>query len=434
MRKYYDHIHSQIANKNTVQSFALVVAAISVGLVAVGYAQVFRVVEKYMINFAQTHPLWIFVITPMSFVIAWYLVWRFAPSASGSGIPQVFASNELNNKNIEHKIVDELLSMKTALVKIVSSIFCLIGGGAIGREGPTIQISASIFHLVGCQFRKFYPSSNEKIWIVSGAATGLASAFNTPLGGIVYAIEELSSESFSRIKSALLIAVIVGGLVSQWLLGSYLYLGFPRLVPTTVSFVFYALLCGCVSGVLGTFFSKMLYSAIQNRGQIISFKKLLLLTLCCGVAMAALIKLDAKSMGSGSEVISSLLFKDEPAEFGFIFFRWLGTIFSYLCGAAGGIFSPSISIGASIGGYLASILNIENQNLMCLLGMIGFLTGVTKAPFTSFILVLEMTDRHSAIFPMMACALSALWCSNLIQRESFYDRVKIKYLPKSPST
>src|SRR5690606_26043199 len=104
--------------------------------------------------------------------------------------------------------------------------------------------------------------------------------------------------------------------------------------------------------------------------------------------------------------------------------RFLAPILTYFSGAAGGIFSPALSAGASIGAFLADIINTEYRNTFILLGMIGFLSGFTAAPFTSFVLVLEMTDRHSIVLSMMLTSLTAYLLSQLVSVNPFYERMK----------
>lgn len=145
-------------------------------------------------------------------MVATWLVAKFAVYSRGSGIPQVSASIELSNPKHNYK-VDNLLSLKIIFIKIISSLIMVFGGGVIGREGPTIQISASIFKKINDWLPNWYPKISKRNMIVTGAAAGLASAFNTPLGGIVFAIEELTKTHFSFFKSALLTGVIIAGLL-----------------------------------------------------------------------------------------------------------------------------------------------------------------------------------------------------------------------------
>lgn len=418
-----------ISDPQNFHTLGLWISAVVAALVSVAYAQLFHLAELGFRYVMGKSPYLPFLLSPALFLIAWWVVRRFAPEAAGSGIPQIMAANEADYDGPEKTLVDRLLSLRTAAVKVVSSLLCALGGGAIGREGPTLQISTSVFHFFGKQVRRFAPNVSEHVWVVAGAASGLASAFNTPLGGIVYAIEELGLVHFHKVRTALLSGVIVSGLVAQWILGSYLYLGFPKLAAAGWSTIPMAIGSGVISGMLGAFFGSMLYFLLRKRLAIRNPGRLALLTVGCGLLVAGLAWLQPKSSGSGVEVISGILFsKAEPDVF-LVASRIMGTVFSYLSGAAGGIFSPSLAIGASVGQYLTEFFGADQPNLMTLLGMIGFLTGVTRTPFTSFILVLEMTDRHSAIFPMMLAAVSAHWISRLVDGRSFYEHVKMLYKP-----
>ncbi len=418
-----------ITDPSNIQNMGLWMAAVVAGFVSVAYAKLFRIAdEAFSTLLASPYGHWSFLFTPFVFILAWYIVRKYAPEASGSGIPQIMAANELEYRDQNCPRVDRLLSLKTSGIKILSSLLCVVGGGAIGREGPTLQISTSIFHFFGKKVRQFVPDSKEQTWVVAGAAAGLASAFNTPLGGIVYAIEELGVVHFHRIRTALVSGVIISGLVAQWLLGSYLFLGFPQLQEINLSFLPVILLCGIVTGYMGGLFGHFLFKFATIRHKTTNVKVLFGATIASGLAMAVLFHLNPHAAGSGITTITGFLFGNEQSGPTLIAVRFFGTMVSYLSGAAGGIFSPSLAIGATIGSWIAAIFNTEHSNLMVLLGMIGFLTGVTRTPFTAFILVLEMTDRHSAIFPMMMVALSAQWAAHLVDTESFYGHIKRRFM------
>jgi H+/Cl- antiporter ClcA len=213
---------------NILQAIPFWSASVIVGLVAVGYAQLFSLAESISLEVACRgglehfyHPAGCMVIT------AWWLVRRYAPGARGSGIPQVIAALELANEK-EHDKVPKLLSIRIILVKIASSLLMIMGGAAIGREGPTIQISAAIFRKVNEMLPAWWPKVSRRNMILTGAAAGLAAAFNTPLGGIVFAVEELSKTHFTRFRTAIFTAVIIAGLAAQAISGPYLYLGYPQ--------------------------------------------------------------------------------------------------------------------------------------------------------------------------------------------------------------
>lgn len=260
------------------------------------------------------------------------------------------------------------------------------------------------------------------------SAAGLASAFNTPLGGIVYAIEELGAKHFHRVRTALLSAVIISGLVAQGILGSYLYLGYPQLQAIPLKHWPLVILTGFLTGLAGALFSKLLLWGLRLRQGIKNIWHLALLAVFCGLIGAVLIFQNPANLGSGGPLISNILFNGEVASPLLSVQRIFATCMAYLSGAAGGIFSPSLTIGACIGSQLAFLFGNTQINFFAMLGMIGFLTGVTHTPFTSFILVMEMSDRHSAIFPMMVVALVASSAGKSISSCSFYEVVRERWL------
>ena len=204
------------------------IAALLTGFVAVGYEYLFHAFEDFGQGIIQKHPLWVFGLTPVAFLLSLWLVERFAPGARGSGIPHLMAAVEIlpAHKGLIHK----LLSLRIAVIKILSSLSMLLGGGVVGREGPTLQISGSIFQWVYSRLPGFWPRVSQRIMLITGGAAGLAAAFNTPLGGIVFAVEELTRTHISYFRTSVLAAVIIAGMAAQTLLGPYLYLGFPKIV------------------------------------------------------------------------------------------------------------------------------------------------------------------------------------------------------------
>jgi H+/Cl- antiporter ClcA len=427
-KRIFEWIDLLISDYANVQSLGLWIAALVTGLLAVGYAVAFRFIETEFEHYLTLDPWVVFTVAPLFFLAAWWLVYRYAPEASGSGIPQVMAAIDLEYQNENVPFVDRLLATKTAGIKVLSSLLCLAGGGAIGREGPTLQVSAVIFHAIGKRVRRLYPSSHEQTWVIAGAAAGLASAFNTPLGGIVYAIEELGMKHFHRIRTALLSAVIISGLVAQGILGSYLYLGYPQLQSIPLKDWPLVLLAGFLTGLAGAFFSRLLLKGLVFRRRLKKTWQLAAFALFCGLVAALLILQNRANFGSGGPLISHILFESDPAGLTLVLGRVFATCVAYLSGAAGGIFSPSLTIGACIGSKLAFFFGNGQIAFFAMLGMIGFLTGVTHTPFTSFILVMEMSDRHSAIFPMMVVALIANSTAKSISPKSFYESVRDHWL------
>jgi H+/Cl- antiporter ClcA len=414
-------------NPDHLQTLSFVTAAFLAGLVAVVYAGLFKIFEGFYHQTIADHPLWVWFWTPFCLLAGWALVYFFAPDAAGSGIPQVLAANDLNyTKNSAW--IDRLLSLKVVLVKIISSLMVCLGGAVTGREGPTIQISAGLFHFVGRITRRFLPKVDPQAWIVAGAAAGLAAAFNTPLGGIVFAIEEMSI-SFKRFRTALIISIIIAGLVSQWILGSYLYLGYPTIGDTPFSILPTAILIGITTGLAGSLYGYCIKRLLNWRARFKTIPALALLALSCGLILALIAFLNPDASGSGTRVMNSLLFKGQKAGWDLPPLRMMGSLVFYISGAAGGIFAPALAAGACLSSFLTSCLSLGSPELLILLGMAGFLTGVTRTPFTAFVLVLEMTDHHNAIFPIMLSAIMAELSGRLLDKESFYEWSKNRFMP-----
>lgn len=408
-------------------------AAVAVGFAAVFYAEIFNFLTHENRWLIEHRPLHMLFLGPGLTWLGWWVVKRFSPGAGGSGIPQVITAVHWEGGNVE-SVLDYLVGIRTVLFVILSSLFFVLAGGAIGREGSTIQIAAGLFFWMGWRFRKLWNLSYHSLLIAGGAA-GIAAAFNTPLGGIVFAIEELSHAHFQRFKTHLITAVIVSGLVAQWLLGPYLFFGYPKFLPVKAAIMPWAIFVGVLTGLGGAYFGRFIYSMVcfaarlnyRQQGWLAAFVGLTLVV--CGIYFGPDV------LGGGMEMTSRLLFQeDKNLPWPVVIGRFIMPIFSTLAGCAGGVFAPSLAMGAAIGGKVAAtIYPGQNVNLMVLLGMIGFLSGVMRTPFTAFVLVLEMTDRHSAIFPMMVTAVTANLVSNGVEPQALYERVRERLISQLTS-
>lgn len=424
-----DRIPSAGLRINLQQALPFWSASLVVGLVAVGYTKLFGYAEGWLRHLLAWHEGSIFILTPLCFVAAWLLVRTLAPAARGSGIPQVMAAIDLAVPRYEGKI-SRLLSLRIAAVKILSSTLMVLGGGAIGREGPTIQIAGSLFHIIHRWIPKTWSKLSNQSFILTGAAAGLAAAFNTPLGGVVFAVEELAKIHVRHFRTALFSAVIIAGLTAQALLGPYLYLGYPDVRVTGFSVFLGVAATAVAAGLLGSAMCKIILWVMRWKRNFNTAKTVAYLIVSgLAVATTAYFLHDAV-LGSGKELMNHLLFTpDKAADWDTVLMRTAGPVVCFNTGAAGGVFAPSLAAGASVGAWLASLFHIAgaHANLLILAGMVGFLTGVTRTPFTSAILVLEMTDRHSVIFHLMVAALLSNVAALLIDEHSFYERLKKDY-------
>ncbi len=431
LKKHFDRIRNERFKKNLLQAVPFWIASVLTGLIAVTYAKIFAFAEKGASFFYHLPFHLFFFITPLCFLLAWWVVKRWAPYAKGSGIPQVSAAIELATPRHNDK-VDSLLSIRIILVKIISSCVLLLGGGITGREGPTIQIAGSVFRKVNLLLPDWWPKISKRNMIMTGAAAGLAAAFNTPLGGIVFAVEELTKTHISYFKTAIFSAVIIAGLVAQAFLGPYLYLGYPD-VGHLSGYVFLGVaLIAIVAGLGGSLMSKCILVIMRLRNRPRKKYKQVVYILVCALAIAVMGSMAGEqALGSGKELMNQVLFTGQKhVEWYMPLLRIIGPVLTFTTGAAGGVFAPALSAGAGIGSVMSGWLHFAatDSNLLILAGMVAFLTGVTRSPFTSAILVLEMTDRHNVIFHLMLAGMIAAIVSVLVDKHSFYDHLKHQYI------
>jgi H+/Cl- antiporter ClcA len=431
LKHSFDRIKNEEFKKNALQAIPFWIASVITGLIAVIYARLFLLAENLSITIYKQHEWYLFIFMPVCFVVAWWLVKRFAPYSRGSGIPQVAAAIEITSPKSDQK-VDKLLSIKVIVLKVLSSLIFALGGGAIGREGPTIQIAASVFRKVNQLLPAWWPKVAKRNMIITGAAAGLAAAFNTPLGGIVFAIEELTKTHFSYFKTAIFSSVIIAGLTAQGILGPYLYLGYPK-IGNLSGFIFLGVvLVAIITGLLGSSMAKIILVLLRWKSKFKFNREHIIYVVSCALILAGLaIFVNDNVLGSGKEVMTKVLFTSDKYSLWYTpLLRIIGPILSFTTGAAGGVFAPALGAGASIGSLVSGWFNLSdtNTNLLILAGMVGFLTGVTRSPFTSAILVLEMTDRHNVIFHLILAGMVASLVSILIDKHSFYDHLKVQYI------
>jgi H+/Cl- antiporter ClcA len=432
LKKSFDNIRNEQLKNNLLQAIPFWIGSVITGFFAVMYAKVFAWGEHLLYFIMNWHAWMIFIIAPIGFVLSWWLVKEFAPYAKGSGIPQVMAAVELANPK-EHTKIRSLLSLKIIIFKILSSVVLVIGGGAVGREGPTIQIAGSVFRKVNEYLPHWWPKISKKNMIMTGAAAGLAAAFNTPLGGIVFAVEELSKTHINYFKTALFTAVIIAGLTAQTLAGSYLYLGYPKTNDVSLMVMFPIVLVAGTAGILASQLSvTMLKMNDWKKRKLKTDKANILFLVACALFIASIAYfINREILGSGKEIMERVLFtKDKHEDWYVPILRMLGPALSFTSGGAGGIFAPALSAGASIGSVISGAIHLtpNETNVVILAGMVAFLTGITRAPFTSAIIVLEMTDRHSLIFHLMLAGMVSSIASILVSRHSLYDVIKVNFL------
>lgn len=408
-------------------AIGLTLAAVVTSIVAILYAKLFDLSMHGMFFMANNYATLFMVTSPCLFAISWTLVRKFAPEAAGSGIPHVMAQIKLAARGTP-LIYTLWLNCKLILIKIASSTLAVLGGGVVGREGPTIRISAAIFEMFEKYFEK-YPSTcpSRESLLAAGSGVGLAAAFNTPLAGFAFVIEELSKKSYSTFRGMVLFVVVIAGCVTFMILGRYSYLGRPLVTPMTTETLFIGLIIAFIIGMLGATFGAVLYH-MTRWSQSLSYKKHLMLALLVGLVMSSVcVFLGADASGDGSIMIRQIL--SDPAhgsqQVGWMLAVWrpIGSAITYISGCSCGIFSPSLASGASLGTLFINAFAIDNHNFIINLSMVAFMTGLMRAPMTSFILVLEMCALQVHLLPLMGAALVANYAAKLVEKQSFYDKM-----------
>ncbi|TSD66534.1 chloride channel protein [Inquilinus sp. KBS0705] len=431
LKRSFDRIRNENLKKNALIAIPFWIASIITGLFAVIYTKLFLAAENLTGYIIRGHEWFLFILTPVCFLLAWWMVKKLAPYSKGSGIPQVMAAIQLSAVKDNQKN-NKFLSIKIILVKVMSSLVMALGGGAIGREGPTIQISASVFKIIYHVLPKWWPKIAKRNMIVTGAAAGLAAAFNTPLGGIVFAIEELTKTHFSYFKTAIFSSVIIAGLSAQALLGPYLYLGYPKIDGLSPFIFAGVVLVAIIAGLLGSAMGKLILFIFAWKAKFnFTYQHAMYVGACAFLMAGMAYFINMGVLGSGKDLMVQTLFSPFKYSTWFMpILRITGPLVSFTTGAAGGIFAPALAAGASVGSVVSGWFHLSgaNTNLLILAGMVGFLTGVTRSPFTSVILVLEMTDRHSVIFHLILAGMIASLVSIIIDKHSLYDHLKHQYI------
>jgi H+/Cl- antiporter ClcA len=437
-----DQHHIEETKRRVLIAIPFWIAGIATALAATAYAKLFSLAENQAQLLYASAGYWVLLATPALFFLSFLVVEKIAPYANGSGIPQLMAAAEIssttNADESEAKgFLDKLLGFRIILAKVLSSLLGVIGGGAIGREGPTLQIAGSIFHLTGKLFSRGQIaqaiSKNHHGMILAGGAAGLAAAFNTPLGGIAYVVEELSRSHLSSFRTGVLHAVIMSGIFAQVAMGPYLYFGYPKIDPFQFANLGYVIAFAAFAGIVATLFGQILKSVVSYRATLKSFKNKATLAAVCGLIFAVVVVFgDHTAIGSGKELLTHLLFTQESSSILDVAYRFFGSLTTYAAGGAGGIFAPTLAIGGASASYLNSFIGGNLGPLSVLVGMTAALAALTHSPFTSFVLILEMTDRHSTIVPLMIAALIGQGLSKSISKHSFYEFVCGRILDAAP--
>ena len=422
------HLSAQVRSEAWRRRAALWSGAVAVALVAILFAKASDAAFHLFQRITQHSPWWALLLTPGIFaLLAWATAGVLRPTR-GSGIPQVIAALDKPDEAFRKTNLSPVVSVGKLLLTSLS----LLGGASVGREGPTVHVGASLMYLFGRRFG-FTDPRELSHFLLAGGAAGIAAAFNTPLAGIVFAIEELSGRFEHRSSGTLLTAVIVGGVVSLGLLGSYTYFGHVSARLPLGQGWLAILLCGVVAGLLGGLFARAVLMTVSGRprwlGRLRSRHPVPLAAACGLVVVALAMVFGEGAFGTGYEQARSLVQGQALVGHEFGLMKLLANLASYVAGIPGGLFSPALAVGAGLGHNLAGLMPGVDPRAFVLLGMCAYLTGVTQAPLTSAVISLELTDSGDLLLPILATVLIARGVSGLVCRVPIYRGLAEALLP-----
>ncbi len=363
------------------------------------------------------------VLTPAGFVAITWTTRRLFPGGEGSGIPQAIAALHLRHAARRNAV----LSLRIAAGKTVAIVTGLLCGASIGREGPTVHIAASIMHGLS-RLTRFPADHLDRGLILAGAGAGLAAAFNTPLAGLMFVIEEMAQDYEQRTSGTVLVAVMLAGMTALALQGNYTYFGSYSTAVDPLALAPPIVACGVAGGLLGGVFSTLL---IQGGRRLAPWRRRhpYRVAAACGLTVAAIgIASGGITWGTGYAEAGALLQGEAGAPPAFAPLKLLATVVSYWSGIPGGIFAPSLATGAGVGAALAPWFDAVPWTAVALLGMVGYFTGVVQTPITAVVIIMEMSDDHALLLPMMATALIAEWVSRLICHRPLYRALADDYM------
>jgi chloride channel protein, CIC family len=355
---------------------------------------------------------------------AW-LVRRFSSHASGSGIPHVEA--------VLHGELLPQAPFRLIPVKFLGGLLAIGSGLALGREGPSVQMGASIGHLVGEIGRRKWPDC--RVLFAAGAGAGLATAFNAPMAGAVFVLEELVRRFEPRIAIAALAASSTAITVCRQFLGDAPDFHIDTLVyPGFGAKPLYFGL-GLFAGFLGIVYNRTLLGTLAVADRLARLPVELRAALI-GVAVGTLAWFVPDLVGGGDAISQRTLLGMEslailPALFALRLA--LGAV-SYAAGTPGGLFAPLLVLGAQLGLFFGLLCRLAFPDLdlqpqgFAVVGMAAFFTGIVRAPLTGIVLVTEMTASVTLLLPMLGACFVAMLVPTLLRDPPIYDSLRERTL------
>ncbi len=406
----------------------MIIVAIIIGVLA-GFAAIFirwliKSISQFSFPGEETllqnifnAPWYLIVLIPViGGLIVGPLIHFFAPEAKGHGVPEVMQAILLKGGKIRPRV---------AVIKAIASAITIGTGGSVGREGPIIQIGSSLGSTVGQFFR--VPSKRMKTLVGCGAAAGIAAAFNAPIAGALFAVEIILMDWAVAQFSPIVISSVMATVISHSFEGNFAAFQVPKYQLVSPNEIVFYFILGALAGIVSFLFIKLLYyfeDFFDNRLKFPEYFKPVIGGL--GVGLTAL--LFPHIMGVGYDTINIALEGNMIWELGLIliFVKIFATSLTLGSGGSGGIFAPSLFMGATLGAFFGYFVHMlfpsitATPGAYALVAMGGLVAGTTRAPITAIIIVFELTNDYKIILPLMITCIISTILSTRLSRESIY--------------
>lgn len=426
------HLRREVADGRHWLDRAVVIGfAVLAGLAVVGFTWLSDAAFDLFATWQGRHWWAPLLWTPAVTAAVVWLLRRWAPGAAGSGVPQTLVALE---PRLPREQRGRFVSLRLSAAKVLGVSGGLLAGLSIGRQGPSVQVAAGVMHHAR-RYLSPHTAISDRELLVAGGAAGIAAAFNTPLGGIVFAIEELSRRLEQRSSGLMLAAIVVSGLVSVSVFGNLSYFGRVRIEVVSWADLFWpGLLIAGICGLMGGLLSRLLlvsFTGLPDRFCALRRAHPVRFAALCGLGVAVIgVATGGSVHGGGHDHVKALLALDSvEAHTPFLFsgLKFVASWWSAWSGVPGGVFGPSLSLGAGVGADVAWLTDARQVQALIAIGMAGFLAAVTQTPITAMIIVMEMTDGHGMVLSLMGCALVASLLSRMVSRPLYSSMAEMMW-------
>ncbi len=366
---------------------------------------------------AASQPWYVTLLIPtLGALIISPIIYYGAREAKGHGVPEIIESLILREGRIRPKVV---------AIKSLASSICIGSGGSVGREGPIVQISSSIASSMGQLFR--IKKKGMRTLVAAGAAAGIGATFNAPIAGALFAVEVLLGEFGVYSFSPIIVSSVIATLTSRMVTGeNFAAFAVPEYTLKSVWEIGPYILLGLVSGLIAILFIKTLYF-LEDRYDKMRIHPLIK-PVTGGLVVGAIGLGFPQIFGVSYESIDACLQNEVVLWLAFVlvFAKILATSFTLGSGGSGGVFAPSLFLGAMTGSVIGSVFQNAFPNAMSspgafsLVGMGAMVAAATHAPITAIIIIFELTNDYKIILPLMLSCIIASFLTMGLHKDSIY--------------